>query len=179
MATHSAIFKELNRRISELENSNNALKTLFLLFVFIVLLLSSYIIYIELKTPPFGKWHALNETMKQTEQYNEYLLARMDSISRANDLLMENSPYYGGIFFEVQIGAFRNFDLKAYQQSLENIRYYKQDSLNKYVLGKFRNYGMAKSFQKDVAKMGIADAFIVAKLDGKRVEIPKALKASQ
>lgn len=179
MTTHSEIFKALNYQINALERSNKVLKTLFLLFVFITLLLAAFIVYIELETPPFGKWRTINEGMKQTEQYNDYLLSRIDSIGRANDLLMENSPYYKGIFFEVQIGAFKNFDLGTYQQSLENIRYYRQDSLNKYVLGKFRDYNMARAFQKDITRMGIADAFIVGKIDGNRVEIREALKAAR
>lgn len=179
MAINTEEFKKLHNRIGELERTNKALKSLYLLFIFITLLLAAYIIYIEVEKPPFGKWHYLNQEKLQTEQYNDYLLSRIDSISRSNDLLMENSPYYTGVFFEVQIGAFKNFDLNAYKQSLENLRSYQEDSLNKYVLGKFRDYKMAKAFQRDITKMGVEDAFIVGKINGNRVNIKQAIAASK
>lgn len=173
------IFQKQEQKIVNLERSNRSLRSLLLFLIFVVLLLTAYVVYIEVATPPFGKWRSLQESKAQTEQYSEYLLVRIDSIARANDLLMENSPLYSGVFFEVQIGAFRNFDLNKYQDALENLRFYRQDSLNKYVLGKFRNYPTAKAFQKDITRMGVTDAFIVGKIDGERVEIREAIKAAK
>lgn len=179
MTTNSEVFKQLNQRINALERNNKTLKVLFFLFVFVAFLLAAYIVYIEVATPPFGKWRFLRQEKLQTQQFNDYLLSRIDSISRSNDLLMENSPYYSGVFFEVQIGAFENFDLEAYQEALENLHFYKEDSLNKYVLGKFRNYQKAKAFQKDMMRMGVEDAFVIGKINGERVEITQAIKAAE
>lgn len=177
--TNTEDFKRLEDRIKDLENKNNSQTSIIVLFIIVSLLLTAYIVYIELEEPPFGKWERLADEKKQTEDYSEYLLSRIDSISRSNDLLMENSPFYKGVFYEVQIGAFQYFDLNEYQESLQNLRGYKQDSLNKYVLGKFRDWNQAKLFLRDVRKMGVQDAFIVAKLDGTRVEIKQAREAER
>lgn len=173
------VFQKQEQKIENLKKSNKGLRSLLYFSMFVILLLIVYVVYIEVATPPFGKWQTLMENKVQTDQYNEYLLVRIDSIARANDLLMENSPLYTGVFFEVQIGAFRNFDLNKYKDALENLRYYRQDSLNKYVLGKFRNYSNAKAFQADIVRMGMTDAFIVGKIDGNRVEISQAIQAAK
>ncbi len=177
--TNTEDFKRLEKRIKDLENKNKGQTTIIVLFIFLSLLLTGYIVYIELEEPPFGKWKQLSEEKKQTEDYSDYLLSRIDSINRSNDLLLENSPFYTGVFFEVQIGAFQYFDLDKYQEALLNLRGYKQDSLNKYVLGKFRDLNQAKLFLMDVRKMGVNDAFLVAKINGTRVEVRQALEAQR
>lgn len=177
--TNTEDFKKLEGRIKDLERKNKAQTSIIVLFIFVSILLTGYIAYIELEEPPFGKWQQLSEEKKQTEQYSDYLLSRIDSINRSNNLLLENSPFYQGVFYEVQIGAFQYFDLDNYLKSLENLRGYKQDSLNKYVLGKFRDLNQAKLFLRDVRKMGVSDAFIIAKIDGTRVEVKQALEAQK
>ncbi len=177
--TNTEDFKRLEQRIKNLEKKNRGQTTVIVLFIILSLLLTGFIIYSELEEPPFGKWKQLSAEKKQTELYNDYLLSRIDSINRSNDLLLENSPYYTGVFYEVQIGAFQYFDLNEYQEALQNLRGYKQDSLNKYVLGKFRDLNQAKLFLMDVRKMGVLDAFLVAKINGTRVEIKRALEAQR
>jgi hypothetical protein len=51
--------------------------------------------------------------------------------------------------------------------------------MNKYVLGRFRNYKRAEAFKRDVQRMGVADAFISATIDGREVDIKDAIKASR
>jgi hypothetical protein len=46
-------------------------------------------------------------------------------------------------------------------------------------LGKFRSFKTAQEFNNDIKKMGIADAFIVGKIDGQRVDLQEAVKASK
>lgn len=173
------VFQKQEQKITDLRKSNRSLRSLLYFLMLVLLLLMAYVVYIEVSDPPFGKWRSIMENKAQMEQYNEYLLVRIDSIARANDLLMENSPLYTGVFFEVQIGAFKNFDLDRYQDALENLRYYRQDSLKKYVIGKFRNYPTAKAFQKDIVRMGVKDAFVVGKINGNRVEISAAIRAAK
>lgn len=173
------VFHKQEKKIAELKKSKRSLRSLLYFFWLVTLLAIAYVVYIEVFNPPFGKWSSIMENKVQTDQYNEYLLVRIDSIARANDLLMENSPIYTGVFFEVQIGAFRSFDLNRYQDALENLRSYQQDSMNKYVIGKFRSYSTAKAFQKDIVRMGIQDAFIVGKINGQRVEVGEAIKTAK
>lgn len=179
MANYTEVFKQQDRRIRDLQIRNKSLIALMTVFMIIAVLLAAYVVYIELEEPAFGKWKRLQQEKQQTEQYNDYLLSRIDSVARFNDLLMENSPNYSGVFFEVQIGAFKEFNLQQYQESLQNLRTYQENDLNKYVLGKFRSYDMAQTFLKDIQRMGISDAFIIAKIDGKRVELKTALVAAR
>ena len=179
MATDTEEFKRLNLRIKELERRNKSLKGIYFFYLILAVVLAAFIAYTELSEPPFGIWKQISNEKKQTEQFSDYLLSRIDSINRANNLLMENSPYYTGVFFEVQIGAFEHFDMAEYQEALENLRSYRGDSLNKYVLGKFRDYDRAKAFEKDIQRMGVEDAFIVGKINGKRVTITQALNAAK
>ncbi len=51
--------------------------------------------------------------------------------------------------------------------------------MNKYVLGRFRNFKRAEAFKNSVQQMGIADAFIAGTIDGQRVELSEAVKASR
>jgi hypothetical protein len=76
-----------------------------------------------------------------------------------------------GIIFKVQIGAFQYFDLTKYFNDKQNFEGETQASLNRYTLGRFRDYDMAEAFRKDMAKLGIRDAFVVALRDGVRITI--------
>lgn len=81
-----------------------------------------------------------------------------------------------GIYFEVQIGAFRFFNLNEHlKESCIHIHHDEEDDLNKYTLVRFRSYEDATNFKQDIQIMGIEDAFIVAKKDSKRISIDEAL----
>ena len=81
-----------------------------------------------------------------------------------------------GIYFEVQIGAFRFFNLNEYlKETCIHINHDEEDDLNKYTLVRFRSYEGATNFKQDIQVMGIEDAFIVAKKDSKRISIDEAL----
>lgn len=92
-----------------------------------------------------------------------------DSLVKANELLLENSNTVTGVFYEVQIGAFKNFDLAKYKKNLADLRGVEDEGYAKMTLGRFRELGMARTFLKDVREMGFKDAWIVAKKDGKRI----------
>lgn len=179
MSTNAEEFQKLNKRVLYLQRKNRGIKSALTLFIILFLVLLAYLIYGELKEPLFGKWPRIAGEKEELQTYNNYLIARMDSLTRANDLLMENSPYYAGVFFEVQIGAFKNFDLQAYENQFSSLGFEEGDVWHKYVLGKFRDFEMAKAFWKDIREMGLEGAFVVAKIDGKRVPLKEGIQASR
>lgn len=179
MTTNAEEFQKLNKKILYLKKKNKGIKSALVIFIILFLVLLAYLIYSEVNTPLFGKWPQIAAQKEEAEIYNEYLISRMDSITRANDLLMENSPYYTGVFFEVQIGAFKDFDLSAYESQFSSLGIDNGDPWHKYVLGKFRNFEKAEAFRKDISSMGIKDAFVVAKIDGNRVTIKQARQAAK
>ena len=104
-------------------------------------------------------------------------LHKLDSITRVNDslqklntLLIESSNDNTGIYYEIQIGAFKNFDLEKYQRGLKELHAETTiDGTDKLTLGKFRDLNTAKYFLADVREMGFKDAWIVAKENGVRI----------
>jgi hypothetical protein len=172
-------FQQINQRIKELKTKNRGLNRSLVIFIFLFLLSAGYQLYAEFNEPLFGKWANDIQAKKILEAQQTQLSEQMDSLSRANDLLMENSPYYTGVFFEVQIGAFQHFDLSSYGEALMKFRVETKDELHKYTLGKFRKLDMAEAFRKDMERLGIKDAFVVAKINGERVSIRQAIEKQQ
>lgn len=145
----------------------------------LILLLIGYLIFIEYFTPLFGRWPEVQKSLHSAQEENRYLQKQMDSLHRVNDLLLELSPYYTGVFYEVQIGAFEHFDLADYQEDMVKMNIDYNGPLDQYTLGKFRNLEKAVAFQKDIQQMGIKDAFVIAKVDGERVTVKEALQEAK
>jgi seryl-tRNA synthetase len=84
-----------------------------------------------------------------------------------------------GIVYRVQIGAYEKFNIDSKLTGTdENFKGESQDNLNKFLMGKFKDYNLAKAFAEDIKKLGIRDAFVVAYKDGVRMRnIQEALKA--
>ncbi len=156
------------------------------LVVSLLLLFASvgYTIYSEIKQPLFGKWPKMaeeNEMLQAQAEILGKLRVESDSLREANNILVENvaPAVQNGVFFEVQIGAFEKFGLQEYFEELARLRGENAEGMNKYVLGRFRNFKRAEAFKNSVQQMGIADAFIAGTIDGQRVELSEAVKASR
>jgi hypothetical protein len=146
------------------------------------LLSVAYSVLSEVKAPLFGKWPKIaseNSVLKQQVEDLNALKPTLDSLIAANNILVEQTDVKDGVFFEVQIGAFEHFNLDKYMQELARLRKEEVDVINKYTLGKFRDFKMAKAFNEDIKKMGVADAFIVGKIDGQRVDLQDAVDRSK
>lgn len=156
------------------------------LFIGLFLLLLGYTVYNQVAKSK-EVIMASNRTVDETNGQSALTLAfekERDSLKRQIDILQNTpQPIVGGhitdegLHYEVQIGAFKYFNLKKYQQAFDHLKGEAADGYDKYTLAKFRNYTEAEEFKKDIQHMGIKDAFIVPKLDGKRIDIKQALKA--
>ena len=155
------------------------------LFIGLFLLLLGYTIYNKMVQPDsqgMASIQAKDENNRQSALALAFEKER-DSLKRQIDILQNTpQPIVGGhitdegLHYEVQIGAFKYFNLKKYQQAFDHLKGEAADGYDKYTLAKFRNYTEAEEFKKDIQHMGIKDAFIVPKLDGKRIDIKQALK---
>jgi hypothetical protein len=146
------------------------------------LLSAGYIVFSEVQAPLFGKWPKIaseNNSLKMQLDDLNGLKPAMDSLVAANNILSEQTETQEGVFFEVQIGAFEHFNLDQYVQELARLKKEEIDVMDKYTLGKFRDFKNAQAFNDDIKKMGIADAFIVGKINGQRVELNDAVKESK
>ena len=95
------------------------------------------------------------------------MLAKLNKMKKWKLVLL----FLGVIFLILQCirPDFNNGELKGENDA----------DLDKFSLGKFRDYKMAQDFQKDIINMGIKDAFVIAKIDGKRVTVAEGLEAAR
>ncbi|MEM6643247.1 MAG: Ezrin/radixin/moesin family protein [Bacteroidota bacterium] len=80
-----------------------------------------------------------------------------------------------GIVFKVQLGAYKQKDLKKYDNS-PNFSAENADGLQKVTLGVFRDYWEASTFKKHLRSMGVKEAWVVSYRDGQRVPIKEVLE---
>ncbi len=169
-------YRSVSKKNTHLRKEHKQLYTGLMVLASLLLLAIGYIIYIEFFTPFFGRWPTVQQQYRSEMKKNQLLTDELDSMQRVNGLLLELSPYYTGVFFEVQIGAFEYFDLDDYKEDLVKMNIDKIDQVDHYTLGKFRELDRAIAFRRDIQRMGIQDAFVIAKIDGERVSISEALR---
>lgn len=123
---------------------------------------------------------------KELEADNKRLQVRVDTLESKIQLLIEENnqlklalgerPEVG---FEVQIGAFQNFNVQAYESELIRLREVNENGISKYVLGTFIRFEDAQAFLRDVKKMGLNDAFIAGVVGGRRATVKEAQEAAK
>lgn len=90
-----------------------------------------------------------------------------------NDMMM-------GTMFRVQIGAYEktyiseDLDSADGSMTLENA-----DGMQKVMVGQFRDYQAAKELMKHMKKIGLRDAWVVAYVDGSRVNLDEVVAKDQ
>lgn len=154
-----------------------------LLFLFIA---ATFILFIE-NMEANATINSMKETnvqaeklIKKNKEYqieNATLQKRIIKLKLENEILLQGSENLDGIFFEVQIGNFSDFTLDAYKDELQALHEDKTMKGSKFCLGRFRSFQKAMLFENDIKKMGITNAFIVGRIDGKLVDYQDALKA--
>ena len=82
---------------------------------------------------------------------------------------IKNDDSLTGTNYEVQIGTFENYGLKKYSAVFNNLHEEKNGNLTKLTLGRFKSIEEANTFRKDMAKLGIKQAWVVKKVNGKRM----------
>ena len=121
------------------------------------------------------------ETAKYSVESADHIQDSLENIiyklKTENDLLVENTEPPVGIFFEVQIGSFSDFNLDNYNKNLANLRQEKYNNKTKFLLGRFVSFKKALLFESDLKRMGINTAFIVGRIDDKIVTYKQALDA--
>lgn len=73
-----------------------------------------------------------------------------------------------GIIFTVQLGAYKEYNISNKMGS-GGLQLDEDEGMSKYLLGTFKSLDKAEAFRKEIARMGIKDAWVVAFKDGKRI----------
>lgn len=128
----------------------------------------------------------LTSCEESTYAENKRLKSELNALSKELQTLREENSRFRElngdplqIGFEVQIGAFKEFDLEAYSDELIRLQEQKEFEYNKYILGQFSRYEDAVDFLEDVHNMGVKDAFIAGIVDGKRSSVAEAKIAAK
>ncbi|HPD64994.1 MAG TPA: hypothetical protein P5050_02810 [Bacteroidia bacterium] len=185
----SEILSEINDNHEEVldEETSNGKGLYILLAIFIILFFTtaSFFVYFQFYQGN-GQWrfslqkHSVD--LKLTDSLrteNQQLKKVIDSLSvLAYNKQLEDTQTAGPIFtsgisgekYEVQIGYFKNFSFSRYAPSLINMNIDTVNQSIRLMIGRFDKLEDACRFKKDIVEMGIKNAFIVKKVDGKRVE---------
>lgn len=106
-------------------------------------------------------------------------LSRLQSKQPADNVATRNTgggiDESKGVVFKVQLGAFKQKDLKKYDNS-PNFSAEDADGLQKYTIGVFRDYWEASTFKKYLREMGVKDAWVVSYKDGVRVPLKEVIE---
>ena len=172
--------EDLRKQNDQLKSSLGVWRGLGIVFGILSLLGIGYIFYSHFSAPLFGPVAREHEAfLGQTDELKKFK-NKADTLQKANDLLVEQQPEIEeGVFFEVQLGAFQDFNLDQYQADLLALRQ-EGDATRKFTFGRFRDYAQAEKLKNDLQRMGVSGAFVVARVNGQRVEdIQAAIKESK
>ena len=122
---------------------------------------------------------SLTQRTENLQMKLDSLIISNSELRRDNEILSENSEDLNGVFFEVQLGSFNDFDLDRYLANLANLRQDKYDGNTKLLLGRFRSFKKALLFESDLKNIGFEQAFIVGRINGELVTYKEALQAVQ
>ncbi|MBI1308040.1 MAG: hypothetical protein GC181_15655 [Bacteroidetes bacterium] len=123
------------------------------------------------------KADSLGRKLKLSKQHNDSLELRNAMMQHQNDLLAENSQMADGIFFDVMIGGFEDFNLDAYMRELSEIRNEEYNGEAMVVIGRFRSFKKALLYENDLKTIGLKNVKLVGRIDGKLVPYKVAHEA--
>lgn len=104
------------------------------------------------------------------------LAAAQAAVPATNDRLDTDMQTVQGVIFQVQLGAFAQNQLDPSVATGDALELDNQNGLQKFVVSQFRTYTNAETLKNRLVKMGVKDAFIIAKNNGIRISVPEALR---
>ncbi|MDZ4716771.1 MAG: Ezrin/radixin/moesin family protein [Cytophagales bacterium] len=126
-----------------------------------------------------------NARIAELEDQLSRMRSQVTSLTTELANLKANPPvnpmdFSKGVVFKVQVGAFKNKNLKKYFDNNPNfggeVAGKNSAELQQITIGIFRDYWEADTFKKYMREMGVKDAWIVPYRDGQRVEIKDVLE---
>ena len=117
----------------------------------------------------------------QLETENRSLSSQLEAAKNEIDQLKQKEPecpeaMTEGVYFKVQIGAFKERDISQELDTSVNIDIEDKGGMQEVVVGQFRDYYEADALQNHLRAMGVSDAWIVPYRDGQRVALNEVLE---
>jgi len=176
--------KDLKAKLKHVDSKNENSKTITLVISAIALAFILLFVYTYLFGPLFGE-------LKDKVSNYDYQSAKVEKLTKQNteqketidqlNIKLESASLaqVPDLVYSIQIGAFKNFKMSKYKSTVQGVDENKEDGFNKYSLGFFDTYNDARLFKKEINRIGIRDAFLVAEYKGKKVDIKEALRIEQ
>lgn len=106
----------------------------------------------------------LNAARDSIGIYGNQLSSFKDNTSQNSECIDDN-----GMKYKVQIGLYRQFDIRSFLQELKVTSFEEIDGMFRYTIGNFTTEDEAELFKEAIRKMGISGAFVAYYLDGERI----------
>jgi len=176
--------KELIHQVSERNREKENNKTVIIVLGGILAILIVFIGYTYVFGPIFGEYKTkianselLASNVETLEKENGEFQLEIDNLNLLIKEASENNNIVlnSDLIFRVQIGAFKKFKMGMYSGDMASVLEKNEKGFNKYSLGVFDNYKDALKFKKEVKRMGVRSAFLLAEYKGKNINIKKAI----
>lgn len=169
--------KDLNRKQSQrISNLRKTLYFLILFFITLTLILVTKGIINFSGSQDEKELESFELKYKQLKSENISLNDSLNQYKKQLNAVLDknmNERNEKGLKFRVQIGAFKEINLKNFTSNLVAINQESYDSINQYTVGIFTDYSKAKIFLADIKRMGFNDSFIISTKNGRRIPIEK------
>lgn len=93
-----------------------------------------------------------------------------------NDEVITDQQMVSGVIFQVQLGAYAQNKVDPNLATGDALDLTDQNGLQKVVVSQFRTYSNAAALRDRLKRMGVKDAFVVAKNNGQRIDVQEALR---
>jgi len=120
------------------------------------------------------KMEKQNAKAKQhAEKLKEQLLTSKTMLKEAY-ALVDAERNTQGLVYRIQIGMLKDEVIPSFPFQADMFLVEESEEHNKYVLGSFREYPASLEFRDLIRKLGMEDAWVVAYVDGNRMELTEA-----
>lgn len=108
--------------------------------------------------------YKLNAARDSIGMYENLLSVYQNTSASENQCIKED-----GLKYKVQIGLYRQFDIRSFLQEVKVTSFEEVDGMFRYTIGNFNSEDEAELFKEAIRKMGISGAFVAYYLDGERI----------
>lgn len=110
----------------------------------------------------------LEEEKAQLQRENEDLRQQLAELEEEQTEDFDQVDWTTGTHYEVQIGAFKFFDMSMYEDGFEQMRMEWDGDFSHITVGRFSDLERARQFLQDIERLGVEKPFIVERVDGQR-----------
>ena len=122
------------------------------------------------------------------ENYRNQIENKITIKNEKKDIMLEEPVTSIKVILKDSLGLVFRVQVESWDQRRDNsyklfkgyeVYEYEQDNSFKYCIGNFSNYQIAKDYKIELIKKGFQNAFLVAFLNGERINIEKAIKLAE